>query len=326
MGAAAGKELPTDERELLTREFHNAVRVGDVERMKSLLEKESTVRQEELVNVRDEDGEPPILVACRAGHTAAVQFLLSDCSADPNQAGRNGWTALMLSCQLGHVAHVQQLLAIPSTDVNQGTGKVDDGTPLLWCRTEELRALLICRGAVLSDAVLAKQFEEEWARRNSAEKTAEHLANETLRLQRAARVPPEGTGRQIIEAAKAGDLERLRPLLQEWSGHSVCNYSDPADNGGYTALLWACARGNYGATELLLSSPSVDANKANNSGHTPLLVASGYSHLPIVILLTQNQVCVKGSINRPSLDGKTPLSVAVSKEVKGVLVANGANK
>ena len=320
---------------LMRRQFKAAAGYGDATAMQKImaqLQKHQELCYCLLFNWTDpEDGDTPLIQACRNNHASIVELLLTfrPGITDPNKEAANAWTPLMLACQLGHVEIVRLLLKDEKMDVNKAPkdNVETEGTPLLWCRTEELRRLLLEHNppAILSDAVLIKQFEEDWARRNAEEKERQRVEREALYKERAARMPPEGIGRQLVEAAKAGDMKRLRPLVKEWSGHDVLNYADPFDNGGFTPLLWSCARGHYKATELLLDTLGVDVGKANNTGNTPLLVASAYGHIKVAILLTGNPAVVASSINRASLDGNTPLSCAgKNDELRGILVRAGA--
>ena len=74
-------------------------------------------------------------------------------------------------------------------------------------------------------------------------------------------------GRRIYNAAKAGDVAALRPLVQEWSGHDVLNWANPDDDfaefddddyygdAELTPLHAASREGQLGAALLLLASP-----------------------------------------------------------------------
>ena len=70
----------------------------------------------------------------------------------------------------------------------------------------------------------------------------------------AERVPPEGLGRRIFNAASKGDAAVLRPLVKGWGGNDVLNWADP-DNYGRTPLVVGSTEGKLEAVRLLLAAP-----------------------------------------------------------------------
>ena len=104
----------------LNKELLEAVRAGDVQRVRELLEAGANP------NARDKDGLTPLHWAASEGHADIVKILLEH-GADPNTKIKYGWTPLHYASREGH-ADVVKLLLEHGADPNT---KKDDGlTPL----------------------------------------------------------------------------------------------------------------------------------------------------------------------------------------------------
>ena len=79
-------------------------------------------------------------------------------------------------------------------------------------------------------------------------------------------------GRQLIDAAEQGNVERVGALLDQ--GVAV----DFRDGGQWTPLLWASSRGHRAVAALLLDREA-DVNAESVSGNTPATLASAQGHL-----------------------------------------------
>ena len=66
----------------------------------------------------------------------------------------------------------------------------------------------------------------------------------------------------LIEAAKKGDLEKVKPLLD--NGAQV----NHQDQYGMTALLWASINGHADVVGRLLAQEGVDVNQGDDDGAT----------------------------------------------------------
>jgi ankyrin repeat protein len=140
-----------------------------------------------------------------------------------------------------------------------------------------------------------------------------------------AQAQPAATGAHLLVAARNGDLETVRRLLDQ--GVDVHTREAARPNVGRTPLHYSA--GSYfrpGARHLdvarLLISSGADVNAEADSGYTPLHVASGLGQTPMVDLL------LKAGGNPNALDTRgTPLHAAVlggHKEVVELLLKNGA--
>ena len=111
----AGAEAGLDEALI------GAARRGDIERVKSYLEKGADIKG------RDEEGTTALMTAAFEGHLEMVNFLL-DRGADVNAKNKEGQTALIAASRGGH-QEVTKTLLDKGADINAGTG--DFGTALM---------------------------------------------------------------------------------------------------------------------------------------------------------------------------------------------------
>ncbi len=113
---------------------------------------------------------------------------------------------------------------------------------------------------------------------------------------------------QLIEAAYAGKLPRVRELLAQ--GAMV----DAQDEYGYTALHWAAQAGWPLTTKTLIDSgASVDAR--DTQGRTPLLLATVRKHVEVARVL----VTAGADPNAKDMQGNAPLEYARRKGMPQLL-------
>jgi ankyrin repeat protein len=121
----------------------------------------------------------------------------------------------------------------------------------------------------------------------------------------------------IVQAAKAGNVEAVRALLEAEAD------SNAAEPDGTTALHWAVQNGHAELVDLLLRSGAKVA-AANRYGVTPLAVACTAGDAAIVERLLASGADPNGAF----ADGETPLMTASrtgSAETIKALVARGAD-
>jgi ankyrin repeat protein len=126
------------------------------------------------------------------------------------------------------------------------------------------------------------------------------------------------TGRPpIIDAARSGDTEAVRALLQQKADVNAI------EGDGATALHWASYRDNLESAKLLLRA-GAKVNAANDLGATPLWAASQNGSDAMVRLLLE----AGANPNAALLLGETPLMVAAragKAAVVELLIAKDAN-
>ena len=121
----------------------------------------------------------------------------------------------------------------------------------------------------------------------------------------------------LIEAARNGDRERLRALIQQKADVNI------ADADGATALHWASYRDDLDSVDLLIRA-GAHVNAANDLGATPLWTASLNAGAPIV----QRLLDAGANPNLALLAGETPLMVAARSgkaDVVELLLQKDAN-
>ena len=84
----------------------------------------------------------------------------------------------------------------------------------------------------------------------------------------------------LIEATKAGDIQRVERLL---NGGAVV---DERDEQGWTPLNWAAGRGDVKAVALLLQW-GADMTMVGLDNRTPRMIARAANHPEVVALLTE---------------------------------------
>jgi ankyrin repeat protein len=128
---------------------------------------------------------------------------------------------------------------------------------------------------------------------------------------------------EIHEAAKSGDLAKLRSLLDK----------DPKllyvqDEVGKTPLHWAVGRGQIEAVKLLLDTYHVDVNVRNKNDGTPLHVAASQAQPEAAKIL----IAHGADVNARTRNDSTPLHFAAYKgkkaghiEAAKILIEHGAD-
>ena len=90
-------------------------------------------------------------------------------------------------------------------------------------------------------------------------------------------------GGDIHNAAKAGDLEKVKALLKD---HPDLVFNK--DNDGRSPLHWAANSGHKDVVELLLTNKA-EVNAKDNNGGTPLLYATAGNRWNVAQLLLANK-------------------------------------
>ncbi|MCP4706275.1 MAG: PDZ domain-containing protein [candidate division Zixibacteria bacterium] len=124
---------------------------------------------------------------------------------------------------------------------------------------------------------------------------------------------------EIHEAAKAGDLEKIKSILEADQSRLSAQ-----DKIGYTALHWAAMRAKWDAVRYLVDSSGADVNAYGVDGCSPLHSAANHGNVAIIGLLIK-----KGSVVdlKNNLD-QTPLHItskAGNIKVAQILAFQGAN-
>jgi serine/threonine-protein phosphatase 6 regulatory ankyrin repeat subunit B len=108
----------------------------------------------------------------------------------------------------------------------------------------------------------------------------------------------------LLEASRAGDVERVRELLLEGSD---VNISTP--DGGDTALTWASLKGHAQIAQMLIVA-GANVNAKTKQGLTALMAASANGHSEIVEALLK----AGAAVDEKRTDGMTALMFAVKNK------------
>ncbi len=177
--------------------------------------------------------------------------------------------------------------------------------------------------------------------------SAREIAREKLAQQG---IPPQTYNSNLLAAAQKGTADRLKLLLSAGANVNTTNTKNQtplylaAEHGhrdclqllltkpeidlnrvdnltGSTALCRAAYHAHCDCLKALIVRPGIDINHADNTGATPLHLATARAALDCVrALLSKPGI----NINQADNKGKTPLSLAKTEDVKRLLRAAGA--
>jgi len=123
---------------------------------------------------------------------------------------------------------------------------------------------------------------------------------------------------QIHEAAKRGDIQAVRELVQK--GVKI---NEDLDEYGATALHWSAVKGHKDIAEFLIGKGAI-VDQKNRDGDTPLHLAVAFGHKDLAQLL----LLKAAKIDERRKEGTTPLHIAVDrnrKDIAEILISKGAD-
>jgi ankyrin repeat protein len=228
-----------------------------------------------LCDMKNDEGETPLLLAVAGGHRDIVELLLATGEVDVNVEDDEGETPLLLAVAGGHRDIVELLLATGEVDVNV---EDEDGQTALMGAVEggykEIVKLLLVTGNVDIEAKVDGWTPVFVAVREGHKDIVELL----LRAGADVNAKTDSGSTVLMEAARTGDEETGELLLN--AGVDVNAKTD----SGYTALMVAVDRLNKKTVELLLRA-GADVNARTNGESTPLMKATRYGPKETVELL-----------------------------------------
>ncbi|XP_077247379.1 ankyrin repeat family protein isoform X1 [Tasmannia lanceolata] len=220
--------------------LHFAAREGRTEVCKYLLEELNLGD----VDVKDDDGETPLLHAARQGHIITAKYLI-DRGANPAASSELGATSLHHAAGIGNIELLNFLIS-KGVDVDSQS---DAGTPLIWAA-----------GHGQQDAV--KALLEHHANPNAetddnitpllSSVAAGSLPCLEILIQAGANANVSAGGVTPLHiAAENGSIEIINCLLKAGADPNA------SDEDGLKPVQVAAARGNRGAVEILFPLTSV---------------------------------------------------------------------
>lgn len=258
--------------------LHVASRLGHSKVIKALLG-----RPKSGINSPDNNSMSPLSLACRRGHDDVVRLLL-DADADTKLVDEDGWSPLHWASAGGHSGIVTTLLDKDSSNMNDIDilNKVTSLQIALHYDYEKVVRCLLDKGAktaVGSEGETALTV----AIRHGRSKSLDVLLQEKYEL-----LDQANKLGSLIRAAEKGYHGVVQGLV------NACANPNVANDRGDTALMMACRyRQGHVATYLLeeLSSASkskVAVDLQDHDGETALHKASYYGHTELVYLLLKH--------------------------------------
>jgi len=258
-------------------EIHQAVVRGDLEAVKTLIEKEPAC-----IHSKDQEGNTPLYYAAGGSSQEIVKLLIQK-GAHINDANLEGVIPMHVAAYAGRVP-IAELLIEAGADINARNTFGD--TPLHWAvfyGRKELVDLLVEKGVNLD----AKSDEGTFFLHEGAAGGHEKLVN--LLLEKGANIKTENSnGGTLLHSAASGGLLQLVELTIK-KGYDV----NAKDRYGMTPLHNAAHNGHIKVIQLLITN-GADINAAAFDGRTPLHTASEAGFKNIVDFLIE-----KGAADKP---------------------------
>jgi len=317
-----------------TSSFHLAAFVGDLARVKELLQEGTAV------DTKDEAGWTALFWAACSGQTNVAKFLI-DNNADVNAKGR-GQSPLHQAVQKNAI-ELAELLVLNGAIVDAKDGR--GNTPLHGASHRDVAAVLIAKGAdvnaknrfgttPLHNAAsegrmgVGELLIEKGADVNAKNKwdltcldiatNQGHTGIAQLLRKHGATTSVDKSAASFDQAVSEGDIELVKSLLAK--GADV----NGRGRRGLTILHIAASHGHKVLVELLITK-GADVNATGPGGGTALHGASRFGHRDVVELLM-----TKGAdVNAKRYNGQTPLSVAKEQgheEIAEILRQHGGKE
>lgn len=261
------------------------------------------------VNLKDDEGQTPLLWAAQEGHEGVVKQLLQVVGVDAGCKDSQGWTPLLFAALRGHEGVVRQLLQV-GVDANC---KNDEGwTPLFFAANEGHEGVVMQFLQVAGVEVNCRDNEGRTPLLFAASKGYEAVVRQLLNVKGVDVNCKDSLGwTPLLFAASEGHEGVVRQLLQVVEVEVNCK-----DKDNSTPLYSAVSRGHEGVVKQLLQVARVDVNCKDDIGRTPLHSAVLGGHEEMVKQLLQ---AAGVDVNCKIHNGRTSLHFAASRGHEGVV-------
>jgi len=248
----------------------------------------------------------PLHFAAEEGHEAVVELLLQQPTVHPNQKDYSGETAIFKAANKGHHKIVELFLQQQGIQPDEAT---DHGfAPLqqaLFKKHLKVIKLLLDRLDVNPNYRDKNGQTPLWAASGAGDEILQMFLD---RKDIQVNLPGRFKETPLYHAAHWGGPLSVQMLLDAGADPNIGNWE------GQTPLGWAAAEGKEEVIQLLIKHPSIDVNKAEKSGKSPLSRASEKGHTKCVRALLAKQVDVEIA----EKEGRTALLLAAAKGHKVV--------
>ena len=261
-------------------------------------------------NVKDRDGNTPLILSCENSHHKIVKLLLGILKCDPNVRNKAGDTPLHLATRIETTRIIKLLLADPQCDPNVTNEKGE--TPL--------HVACVIGNAIVVETLLENGKCDPNVRTKTGD-TQLHLATkigdtQTIQLLLAdPQCDPNVTNEKgetpLHVACVIGNAIVVKTLLK--TGGCGPNVRTKT---GDTLLHLAARNKDTGIIQLLLADPQCDPNVTNEKGETPLHVACVIGNAIVVKTLLKTGGC---GPNVRTKTGDTLLHLAARNKDTGII-------
>ena len=211
-----------------------------------------------------------LLIAARAGHNEAVQFLL-DISDNTDHCSEEGTTALMLASEGGYEPVVKSLLL---SGANVNCQDNDGWTALMKASKNNHITVIHTLLEVGADPHL--QISDGHNALTIASINGHHqVVEQLLRKNFDYNCQQRNEMSALIYASRNGHFEVVELLLNVQANPNI------HDSNGWTLLMIACFNGHIKVVEQLLHKKA-DPNIQNSDGFTALMIACLKGHIKVV--------------------------------------------
>mmetsp|Transcript_26130 Transcript_26130/g.33884 ORF Transcript_26130/g.33884 Transcript_26130/m.33884 type:complete len:846 (+) Transcript_26130:179-2716(+) len=243
------------------------------------------------------NGVTPLYKACEHGHYEIVKILVNDANVDYDKPKNDGVSPLFTACQMNHL-DIIKFLAEKGADINKA--KNDGVVPIYMAaeyRNIAVVEYLISRGADLDRASINGLTPLHAA-------SIQHVP-ETVRLLCDAGANKEAKDRggftPICNASEWGREPVVSVLLEKGADPNAAGWN------GNSPIHVAAWKGHDKVVNKFISCGSVNVNRQNHYGFTPLHLAALGKHYYVVQPLLQ----AGADVNIQDNDGNTPLHMAI---------------
>lgn len=277
--------------------LHRAARNGNIQAVRSLLEKSKAD-----VDAQNNEGRTPLHLAAEGGHIDIVKALGGDHGADLNSKDGNGWTPLYISACNGHINVVKALADDLGADVNL---KAWNNRSALHPAAENGHIDVV--KALAGDYGLDPDNEDRYG------VTALHLAAANGHIDvvkmlagdfRAYANAKDTNGRMpLCWAVENGHVEIVKVLVNDFT-----SYAGITDKDGRTLLHHAANKGHIELMKVLANDFKAYVGAMDKNGQTALHLAAVNGNIEVVKALT---VDLRAYIGAKDSNQQTPLHLAV---------------